>query len=354
MAVSANRVSKFNPDTAASVVESVSAEDLQQTNMHLPMLCSHCPGWVCYAEKTSPQALPYIDTTKSAQQIIGSIIKHTMTSKLIDNKEEEIFHVAVMPCFDKKLEATRKDFYHEDTDKNEVDLVLSTVELINCLVGELSTAASTKSPLVLDPVRGTDAFEFLFRCASPDGSSLVAAADANNGSGGYLEYMFRFANEQLNGIDLWNIPLEYKAGRNEDISELTTDLVPAGGHNLTFAKAYGFRNIQSVMMKMKTKRCKLDFVEIMACPKGCMNGGGQYKSVDRETPLEIRDRVAIVSNKMGSVLARRPAESPLVQWLYSLDGLNAGPCSLNALETLHTRYHAIPKLEQIAPLVAKW
>lgn len=268
-----------------------------------------------------------------------------------------------------------QDFYHEDTDKNEVDLVLSTVELINCLVGELSTAASTvadtgashsllkvfqylkteeKSPLVLDPVRGTDAFEFLFRCASPDGSSLVAAADANNGSGGYLEYMFRFANEQLNGIDLWNIPLEYKAGRNEDISELTTDLVPAGGHNLTFAKAYGFRNIQSVMMKMKTKRCKLDFVEIMACPKGCMNGGGQYKSVDRETPLEIRDRVAIVSNKMGSVLARRPAESPLVQWLYSLDGLNAGPCSLNALETLHTRYHAIPKLEQIAPLVAKW
>lgn len=128
MAVSASRVSKFNPDTAASVVESVSAEDLQQTNMHLPMLCSHCPGkvalciltllpnatcrvssgWVCYAEKTSPQALPYIDTTKSAQQIIGSIIKHTMTSKLIDNKEEEIFHVAVMPCFDKKLEATRK------------------------------------------------------------------------------------------------------------------------------------------------------------------------------------------------------------------------------------------------------
>ena len=72
------------------------------------MLC--CIGWVCYAEKTSPQALPYIDTTKSAQQIIGSILKHPMSSKLIDTKGEEIFHVAVMPCFDKKLEATRKVF----------------------------------------------------------------------------------------------------------------------------------------------------------------------------------------------------------------------------------------------------
>ena len=268
-----------------------------------------------------------------------------------------------------------QDFFHEDIDQNEVDLVLSTVELINYLVSELSdTLPSTAdtitspvllkvflylksnetAPLVLDPVGGTDAFESMFRCASPDGSSLVAAADANNGSGGYLEYMFRFANEQLNGIDLWNIPLEYTAGRNEDIAELTTNLVPEGGHKLTFAKAYGFRNIQSVMMKMKTKRCKLDFVEIMACPKGCVNGGGQHKSVDRETPLEIRDRVAIVSRKMGSVVTRRPTDSPLVQWLYSEQGLKAGPCSLNALKALHTRFHAIPKLEQIAPLVAKW
>lgn len=251
--------------------------------------------------------------------------------------------------------------------------MISTVELITCLVDQLkdhiteSAAQSNgdklreivevikKSPSFrLDSVGGSSFVESLFRSASPDGTELVASADSNGGSGGYMEYVFRFANEKLNKLDLWNTSLFYKAGRNEDIAELTTDMVPEGGHNLVFAKAYGFRNIQSVMMKMKTKRCKIDFVEIMACPKGCVNGGGQYKIVDRETPLETRDRVAAVSDQLHNVVRRRPEDSPLVRWLYGGSGLNDNPCSLPALEVLHTRYHAIPKLEQIAPLVAKW
>lgn len=361
-------------------------------------LCAHTTGWVCYAEKTCPQALPYIDTTKSAQQIIGSIIKHPLCAKHLETAGRQLYHAAVMPCFDKKLEATRKvwiawschfqmpaecglllqDFFHDDTGVNEVDLVISTAELVNFLVdemkailGEPSTEnaerASASERLAatiqrfksspscrLDPIGGASAFEALFRSASADGSTLVAAADSNSGSGGYMEFMFRFAHEKLNGLDIWDSPLEYQAGRNEDIAELTCSLVGEGGHKLLFAKAYGFRNIQSVVMKMKTKRCKYDFVEIMACPKGCVNGGGQSKVADRETPLETRDRVAGVIEKMSAVSRRRPEDSPLVQWLYGSEALNAQPCSLPAAALLHTRYHVIPKLEQIAPLVAKW
>jgi iron only hydrogenase large subunit-like protein len=342
---------------------------------------------VCYAEKTSPQALPYIGTGKSAQQVIGSIIKHPMGSRHLDTGGADVYHVAVMPCFDKKLEATRRDFFHEDLNVNEVDLVLSTVELINFLisVGNVSaspapaasaTGAAEPPPppaapvseqlsrvvrefkanasAPLDPLGGTGFIESLFRCASADGSKLVAAADANAGSGAYMEYLFRFGNEKLNGLNLWNTPLEYKAGRNEDISEISNDFLPEGAVKLSFAKAYGFRNIQSVMMKMKTKRCKLDFVEIMACPKGCVNGGGQFKAVDRETPPEINARVAGVSAQLESVTSRRPEDSPLVRWLYGPEALATQPCSAAAMNVLHTRYHAIPKLEQIAPLVAKW
>lgn len=93
----------------------------------LPMFCSHCPGWVCFAEKTHPQSLPYISTIKSSQQIIGSIFKHIFPNHSISNIQQEqqeqqevgkenktmnwtsqqIFHVSIQPCFDKKLESSR-------------------------------------------------------------------------------------------------------------------------------------------------------------------------------------------------------------------------------------------------------
>jgi iron only hydrogenase large subunit-like protein len=68
---------------------------------HLPMFASSCPGWICYAEKTHPQCLPYISTTKSPQQILGTLMKEVLGMK-------DVFIVSVQPCFDKKLEASRK------------------------------------------------------------------------------------------------------------------------------------------------------------------------------------------------------------------------------------------------------
>lgn len=257
----------------------------------------------------------------------------------------------------------------------EVDLVLSTTELMNFLVAEVSQklpsaagddsedsmkkrlvdlSSRFRSTIPMDPVRGTDSLESLFRCASADATTLVNAADENVGSGGYLEYLFRYANEQLYGLDLWSSKLEYTAGRNEDIAEVTTSDLPDVANKLVFAKAYGFRNIQSVIMKMKSKRCKYHFVEIMACPKGCINGGGQLKAADKEGPADIKERTDSVSALLHSGSSRRPEDSPLVRWLYGPDGINASPGSSEALRLLHTRYHAIPKLEQIAPLVAKW
>ena len=98
-----------------------------------PLISSACPGWVCYAEKTHGNwILPHISKVRSAQQIMGSLVKDHISQKL-QVSPDSIFHLTLMPCFDKKLEASRPDFYNEKTDSHDVDLVITTVEVENML-----------------------------------------------------------------------------------------------------------------------------------------------------------------------------------------------------------------------------
>lgn len=92
----------------------------------LPLLSSSCPGWVCYAEKTHGNfILPYIATTRSAQQIMGVLVKQWLAQKYQVNSSK-IYHVTVMPCYDKKLEASREDFYSEVQQSRDVDCVITS------------------------------------------------------------------------------------------------------------------------------------------------------------------------------------------------------------------------------------
>lgn len=91
-----------------------------------PMLSSSCPGWVCYAEKTHGNfILPYIATTRSPQQIMGVLVKQMLAQKL-NVSSEKIYHVTVMPCYDKKLEASREDFFNEALNCKDVDCVITS------------------------------------------------------------------------------------------------------------------------------------------------------------------------------------------------------------------------------------
>lgn len=90
------------------------------------MLASACPGWVCYAEKTHGTfILPYISTARSPQQIMGVMVKQFLAAKL-SLPAGRLYHVTVMPCYDKKLEASREDFYSEVTDSKDVDCVITS------------------------------------------------------------------------------------------------------------------------------------------------------------------------------------------------------------------------------------
>lgn len=234
-----------------------------------------------------------------------------------------------------------------------------------------------------DAAQGRDEVERMGRCFSEDGLAFLSATGQHAGSGGYAEYLFRYAAQQLYGLDLWGLPtLPYKEGRNPDFAEVDINTVVStlgvdgsgssnGTRRLKFARAYGFRNIQGVMLKVRRGQCDYDFVEIMACPSGCNNGGGQLRLAgsvgaggdgaveassgsSRETPAQSRERVAQVEKTFHSTLrVRRPEDSPLVQYMYT-EGRLGAPLSEAARSLLHTRYHAVPKLDVIAPLATKW
>lgn len=101
------------------------------SNKIIPMLASSCPGWICYAEKTHGNfILPYISNTKSPQQIMGSLIKNHF-SNIKDISPEKIYHVTLMPCYDKKLEASRDEFYNKLKETRDVDCVITPGEYVN-------------------------------------------------------------------------------------------------------------------------------------------------------------------------------------------------------------------------------
>lgn len=93
----------------------------------LPILSSACPGWICYAEKTHGSfIIPYISQVKSPQQIMGTLVKDFVCRKVYDITPDKIYHVCIMPCYDKKLESMRTEFYNELYQTRDVDCVLST------------------------------------------------------------------------------------------------------------------------------------------------------------------------------------------------------------------------------------
>ncbi|KAL5475640.1 hypothetical protein EMCRGX_G025482 [Ephydatia muelleri] len=295
----------------------------------IPMLASACPGWVCYAEKTHGNfILPYISTTKSPQQIIGSLVKDYLAASL-GKRPDQLYHVTVMPCFDKKLEASRSDFYSDLYQTRDVDCVITSIEVEKMLEEKMVDLPSLE-PQPLD--------HMVHSC-----HDNTLYSHSGGGSGGYLEYILKFAASELFGVTVEDIT--YKTLRNQDWREFS--LEADGKTLLTFAAAYGFRNIQNLVQKMKRGKCSYHFVEVMACPSGCLNGGGQIRPEGEELPKELITRVEAIYN---TVRPRKPEENPLVEQLYN-DWLG-GKQSSKAQQLLHTQYHEVEKF--FSALKIKW
>ncbi|XP_063046758.1 cytosolic Fe-S cluster assembly factor narfl [Engraulis encrasicolus] len=295
----------------------------------LPMLASACPGWICYAEKTHGEfILPYISTTRSPQQMMGSLVKNYFAEQQ-GVSAQRIYHVTVMPCYDKKLEASRPDFYLSEAETREVDCVITSGEVLKMLEEE-GVSLSDVEAAPLDPM-------FSHVC----GDEFLS--HAGSGSGGYLHHTFIHAAKELFGEDVKE--LTYKTLKNKDFQEVT--LERDGEVLLRFAATYGFRNIQNLVQKLKRGKSPYHFVEVMACPSGCLNGGGQLKPQQEQSNKELLQRVEELYQVEQSAA---PQEEACVAQLYHTWLQSIGEA--RARQLLHTQYHAVEKATN--GLVIKW
>eukprot|EP01006_Ploeotia_vitrea_P027013 TRINITY_DN59905_c0_g1_i3.p1 TRINITY_DN59905_c0_g1~~TRINITY_DN59905_c0_g1_i3.p1 ORF type:complete len:300 (+),score=122.19 TRINITY_DN59905_c0_g1_i3:937-1836(+) len=264
-----------------------------------------------------------------------------------------------MPCFDKKLEGSRDDFFDSDYKTRDVDCVITTDELVHLLEDEGPYQVKGGfAELEADDVQ----LDARFWNVSSDGQQLVRVVDTG-GSGGYLEAVYRYAAKELFGIDLQGAALEYTrpGRRNRDLLEVqlkapSSSAASAAANDgndtnkkskskplLRFARAYGFRNIQNIVRKMKQGKCPYDYVEIMACPSGCMNGGGQIRSDD----ARVMARRALVDSVQQAYLSL-PSDSSAggasqlasIRAVYS-DWIGDVPGSDAAVRELHTQFHDV-------------
>ncbi|ELK38347.1 Nuclear prelamin A recognition factor [Myotis davidii] len=278
----------------------------------LPMLTSACPGWVRYAERVLGHPItPHLCTAKSPQQIMGSLVKDYFARRQ-NLSPDKVFHVIVAPCYDKKLEALREDVPTPLQSSRGADCVLTSGEIVQLM------EQSDLSPddALVDTLFGDVKEEEVRR---HEGAS----------SDGYLAHIFRHAAKELFNEDVGE--LTYRSLRNKDFQEVT--LERDGEVLLRFAAAYGFRNIQNVVLKLKRGKFPYHFVEVLACAGGCLSGRGQAQAEDgRADRALLRQMEGIYA----AIPVRPPETSAHVQELYQ-EWLG-GADSPRAQAALHTAY----------------
>ncbi|XP_041733680.1 nuclear prelamin A recognition factor isoform X2 [Coregonus clupeaformis] len=284
-------------------------------NHALPMFTSSCPGWIRYAERVLGSLVtPHICTARSPQQIMGCLVKEYFT-KQQKLSPDKLYHIVVAPCFDKKLEAVREEFYNSLLESRDVDCVLTSGEVFLLMERMKMSLADLDVPL--DNVLGEAGDPALVR-------------HEGRGSEGFLEHVFKYAAAELFGLDVDEIT--YKTLRNRDFQEVC--LERDGEVLLQFASVYGFRNIQTLVHRMRTGRIPYQLVEVLSCPGGCVSGRGQAEG---ETVGRVdKALVQQMEEAYSSLPVRLPDTNPVLRTLYQ-DWLE-GQDSTHTNTLLHTQY----------------
>lgn len=312
---------------AEAIKPNAAADDNNNKPATPPILTSSCPGWVCYAEKTHPYVLPHLSRVKSPQALMGTLLKTTL-SRTLGISPERIWHLAIMPCFDKKLEASREEltdavWTSEDGKPGkgvrDVDCVITTKEIFMLVASrgiDFFGIPTLKSSVQQPPFPDTKIHRFLFPAKSKKQPRSAGT------SGGNLHYILHDVQSRNPGSQI-----EMVRGRNADVVDY--NVVDATGKTVfKAARYYGFRNIQNLVRKLKPAKAsrmpggrpfgsakrptgksaglEYVYVEVMACPGGCTNGGGQVKVDDQ-----------IIINRKG--FEAKPGPQEQKAWLAEVD-----------------------------------
>ncbi|MEI6576568.1 MAG: NADH-dependent [FeFe] hydrogenase, group A6 [Bacteroidota bacterium] len=280
------------------------------TSVKLPILTSCCPGWVNFFEHNFPDMLDIPSTAKSPQQMFGSIAKSYLAEKIgVDRKDMVV--VSIMPCLAKKYECSRPEFA-VDGDP-DVNFSLSTRELAKLV--KLSNI----------DFRALAEEDFDHPLGESTGASVIFGT-----TGGVIEAAVRTAYELHTGKTLEKISFEELRGM-ESIRKATIDL---DGFPLEIGIAHGLGNARKLLEDIRAGKSKFHAIEIMACPGGCIGGGGQPYNHGDSNILKARQKALYNEDELKVI--RKSHENPYVQLLYK-EFLGA-PLSEKSHQLLHTHY----------------
>jgi len=303
----------FDTDFAADLTimeETTELIDRITKNENLPILTSCCPGWVKFLEHQFPELLYMPSTAKSPQQMFGAIAKSYYAEKM-KLKPEDITVVSIMPCLSKKYEASREEFAPDGI--RDVDNVISTRELAS-MFKEAGIQLDKLEPREFDNPLGESS-----------GAGVIFGA-----SGGVLEAALRTAAEWLGKEELKEVNFTAVRGL-EGIKEAT---VPVAGIDVKVAVCSGLGNARRILEKIQKGEAQYHAIEIMACPGGCLNGGGQPYA--RENSSILSKRAEAIYKADEGLPIRKSHENPYIKKLYA-EYLEK-PGSHIAHKLLHTKY----------------
>lgn len=312
----------FDTDFAADLTIREEAHELLervQNGGTLPMITSCSPGWIKYCEHYYPEQIPHLSTCKSPQQMFGAVMKTYYAEKMgIDPKNMVV--VGVMPCTAKKFETKRDG--QSASGYPDVDIAITTRELARMI----ETAGIFFKHL---PDEKFD---------NPFGES-TGASTIFGASGGVMEAALRTAVEKLTGETLEDVDFTEVRGM-QGVKEAEYDVA---GRKIKVAIASGTKNAKILMDQIKNGTSEYLFIEIMGCPGGCINGGGQpiqHAVVRNFVDLKARRAEALYSADRNNVV-RKSHENKAVKALYT--EYLGKPGSHKAHDILHTTYVARKK-----------
>ncbi len=280
-----------------------------RNNGILPMITSCSPGWIKFIEQFYPELLGNVSSCKSPQQMLGAVIK-TYFADSQKLKPSQIFSVSIMPCTAKKFESERSEMQRHSIP--DIDAVLTTREL-----GQLFR------------IFGIDIKSLKPEQADTPFGTRSSAGKIFGATGGVMEAAVRSAHFLITGKEMENPIIEGLRGL-EPIKKAT---VKIGDLNVGVAVAHGLSNARKLMEEVKKGRSDLHFIEIMTCPGGCINGGGQPYSLDMKA-VKARMKALYKIDKTDNLNKSHMNQD--VMRLYK--EFLGSPLSEKSHELLHTHY----------------
>jgi iron-only hydrogenase group A len=275
----------------------------------LPMITSCCPGWVKYAEEFGHDILPNLSSCKSPQQMMGAIIK-SYFAQVEGIAPENIYSVSIMPCTAKKFEQQREEMTQNGI--SDVDAVLTTRELVR-LIRLFGIDINKLDPEIADSPLGTRS----------------SAGKIFGASGGVMEAAIRTAHFLITGKEM--VKFQVKGVRG--LEGRKEAKVKVGDLDIGVAVVSGLKNASVLFDEIRKGRNDIHFIEVMACPGGCINGGGQLIGTDEEA---VKARMATLYDIDEKDAIKVSHKNPYIVELY--EKFLGKPLGHKSHQLLHTHY----------------